>query len=80
MGRLLRTLTGNTSSQSIRPLFNEHIGQSARDGIGALSEVIRISAVRDAMISFKTVFQVARDQIAILAKYKNLHDLLPHLR
>jgi hypothetical protein len=80
MGRLLRTLTGNSALQSIRPLFNENIVQSARDGIGALSEVLIVSAVRGAMIKFKTAFQVARDQINILTKYKNIHDLLHTLQ
>jgi hypothetical protein len=80
MGRLLRTLTGKVVPPSIRPILNEQIAQSARDGLGILAEVIKISAVRDAATGFKAAFQVARQQIEVLGKYKRLHDLLHELQ
>jgi hypothetical protein len=80
MGRLLRALTGNVAPQAILPLFNEQITQSARDGLGALGELMAVPAVRDAADGYKNRFQMAREQMGILYKYKQMHDLLHKLQ
>jgi hypothetical protein len=49
-------------------------------GLRALGELAeRSSAVRDAIIAFRTEFQEASRQIDVLGDYKDLHDLLHQL-
>ncbi|MBI3242754.1 MAG: hypothetical protein HYZ49_10725 [Chloroflexi bacterium] len=49
-------------------------------GLQALGELAgRSSAVRDAIVAFRTEFQEASHQIDVLGDYKDLHDLLHQL-
>lgn len=48
-------------------------------GLGALGELLRIGPVRSALVAFRTDFQAASEQIAVLSGYKQLHDLFQQL-
>lgn len=54
----------------------KQITQFARLGLGALSDLMKVPAVRGAAAGFLNTFQIAREQIGVLGKYKGLHDLL----
>lgn len=74
--RLLRTLS---SRPVVSPRIDHGIGHSARKGIHALIDLMQTSAVRDAVVTFRTDFQAACEQIDVLSDYKRLHDLFHHL-
>ena len=51
-------------------------GEPVSQGLNALVELMQVPAVKDAVITFRVVFQAACDQIDVIANYKALHDLL----
>jgi serine/threonine protein kinase len=65
-----------SSVPSAPPPRIEQITRFARLGLGALSDMMKVPAVRGAAAGFKNTFQIAREQIGVLGKYKGLHDLL----
>ena len=67
------------SIPSAPPPRPEQITRSARVGLGALSDLLKVPAVRGAAAGFRNTFQMAREQIGVLGKYKGLHDLLHNL-
>jgi len=54
----------------------EQIGQ----GLRALTDLMQTSAVRTAVVTFRTDFRAARDQVRLLSNYKYLHDRLHELQ
>jgi hypothetical protein len=55
---------------------SEQIGQ----GFEALTDLMQASEVRTAVVTFRTDFAAARDQILLLSNLKYLHDLLHELQ
>ena len=51
----------------------------AGSGLLALTELMQIPAVHDAVVSFRTAFQTACEQIGSMAHYKHLHELFQQL-
>ncbi|MEM1256242.1 MAG: toll/interleukin-1 receptor domain-containing protein [Cyanobacteria bacterium P01_H01_bin.21] len=75
--------TYNADPETVKRLVREELrfahaeyGQPVREGLNALAELMRVSAVKDAVIRFRVVFQAACDQIDAIVNYKTLHDLL----
>lgn len=51
------------------------------EGLNALTDLVqRSTEVRQAVIGFRTDFQAASEQIALLSDYKDLHDILHRLQ
>ncbi|MGB3769496.1 MAG: hypothetical protein WA947_23295 [Phormidesmis sp.] len=55
---------------------DKNYGEPVSQGLNALVELMQVPAVKDAVITFRVVFQAACDQIDVIANYKALHDLL----
>lgn len=53
--------------------------RGAGEGLAALAELARDDRVRAAVVSFRTDFESACDQIDVLSSYKLLHDLFQQL-
>jgi hypothetical protein len=51
----------------------------AGNGLLALTELMQIPEVHDAVVSFRTAFQTACEQIGSMADYKHLHELFQQL-
>lgn len=74
--RLLRTLS---SRPVVSPRIDRGVGRSARKGIHALIDLMQTSAVREAVVTFRTDFQAVCEQMEVLSDYKRLHDLFHDL-
>ncbi|MEM9151845.1 MAG: toll/interleukin-1 receptor domain-containing protein [Cyanobacteria bacterium P01_F01_bin.3] len=61
--------------EELRVAHTEY-GQPVGQGLTALAELMQVPAVKDAVITFRVVFQSACEQIDVIANYKALHDLL----
>lgn len=61
--------------EELRVAHTEY-GQPVSAGLNALVELMQVPAVKDAVITFRVVFQAACAQIDVIANYKALHDLL----
>jgi hypothetical protein len=61
------------------PSLTQEIGRSAGAGLLALVALLQEPSAREAVIVFRTDFQVACQQIAIVNAYKRLHDLFQDL-
>lgn len=61
--------------EELRVAHTEY-GQPVSQGLNALVELMQVPAVKDAVITFRVVFQAACEQIDVIANYKALHDLL----
>ena len=55
---------------------DKNYGEPVSQGLNALVELMQVPAVKDAVITFRVVFQAACNQIDVIANYKALHDLL----
>jgi len=51
-----------------------------REGLIALADLMRAPQVKAAVVTFRTDFEAAREQVVILSHYKCLHDLLHTLQ
>lgn len=61
--------------EELRVAHTEY-GQPVSEGLNALVTLMQVPEVKDAVITFRVVFQAACDQIDVIANYKALHDLL----
>ncbi len=61
--------------EELRVAHTEY-GQSVKQGLNALVALMQVPAVKNAVITFRVVFQAACEQIEVIANYKALHDLL----
>lgn len=61
--------------EELRVAHTEY-GQPVKQGLDALVALMRVPAVKAAVITFRVVFQAACEQIEVIANYKALHDLL----
>lgn len=57
-------------------IAHKEYGQPVSAGLNALAELMQVADVKDAVITFRVVFQAACEQIEAIANYKALHDLL----
>ncbi|MDX2228424.1 MAG: hypothetical protein NW220_02210 [Leptolyngbyaceae cyanobacterium bins.349] len=57
-------------------IVHREYGEPVRQGLNALADLMQASTVRDAVTTFRIVFEAACDQIDAIANYKALHDLL----
>lgn len=57
-------------------LSQKEYGNPVSQGLKALAELMRYPEARSAVITFKVEFQMACEQIDIIANYKEVHDLL----
>ncbi|MEA5447557.1 hypothetical protein VB780_03180 [Leptolyngbya sp. CCNP1308] len=57
-------------------LFQKEYGTTVGLGLNALSDLLHNPEIRDSVITFRADFRTAREKIAIVAKLKELHDLL----
>jgi len=57
-------------------IAHHEFGEPVRQGLNALADLMQAPAVRDAVITFRVVFEAACNQIEVIANYKALHDLL----
>lgn len=49
---------------------------SVNKSLNALTELMQVAEVKDAVVTFQANFEIAREKIDVLADYKGLHDLL----
>ena len=61
--------------EELRVAHTEY-GQPVSQGLNALVALMQVPEVKDAVITFRVVFQAACGQIDVIANYKALHDLL----
>ncbi len=60
--------------------FSAPPAEQIDQGLKALTELMHSGEVRTAVVTFRTDFRAARDQIGLLSNYKYLHDLLHELQ
>lgn len=54
--------------------------QTVQTGLSALIDLLKSPGVRNIVVTFRTDFQATREQVNILAYFKDLHDLLHTLQ
>lgn len=54
--------------------------QTVRDALDVLRDLMKDSKVRNMVYAFRNKFETARDQIALLGDYKQLHDVLHEIQ
>lgn len=78
-GGTLHTLSVGSPLDVAAPVAAHTAGTVASEGFVALSELMAIAQVRNALIAFRTDFQSATKQIEELSIYKQIHDLFQQL-
>lgn len=61
--------------EELRVAHTEY-GQPVSQGLNALAELMQVPAIKEAVVTFRVVFQAACNQIEVISNYKALHDLL----
>lgn len=75
----LHTLALGNLPEQAAPIATQRAGSVASEGFVALSELMAIPQVRNALIAFRTDFHSATKQIEELSIYKQIHDLFQQL-